>query len=163
MVKLDGEDVGAADKWGKLPISLPPDDGEAHWLEVSADGYQPDRRCVSTMLGVSDVFIELLRKPCELAIRTTPPQAEVWLDDELKGLSPLSLSLLSGQKVGLVIKRQGHVAVSRELTVSPEGRPQELHFALQAVGPVLTIETDPSGAEIRVEDILRGVAPVTVD
>ncbi len=163
VVKLDGEAVGPADKSGKLPISLPEDDGATHWLEVTADGFHSDRRQLSAILGVSDVFIELLRKPCEVAIRTTPPQAEVWVDDELKGLSPLSLALLSGQKASLSIKRQGYVTVSRELTLSPRGRRQELHFALQAVGPVLTVETDPAGAEILVDGVHRGVSPVTVD
>jgi len=162
VVKLDDEEIGPAGESGKLALSLPLDGEAIHWLEVSADGYHTDRRPVSAVGGVDDVFIELVRKPYDVAIRTDPPQAEVWINDKLKGHSPLSVSLLPDERATLTVRHQGYVALTQTLSPPPRGGRLDLDLALQAAGPMLRVESHPPGAEVALDGAVQGSAPLTL-
>ncbi len=162
VVKLDGKTLDPAADTGKWTVRLSGEEEAPHWLEISAAGYHADRRSISMLKGVDDVFIELLPKPYEATIRTDPPQAEVWINDELKGYSPLTLSLLPREPARLRVEHCGYSEVVEMLSPTTDGSPLVLDLALEALGPVLRVVTNPPGAKVTVDGELRGIAPVTL-
>lgn len=161
-VMLDGERIGIPDEAGKLTVSLPIDDLRTRWLEIAADGYHPTRRPIASFGGVDEVFIELDRTPYEVAIRSTPEKAEVWLDDVLKGYTPVTLTLLPTDSPALVIRKKGFQEVSRDLRVPDRGKLTEMEIALAPAGPTLQIDTNPPGAMVMVDGIVQGPSPLAV-
>ena len=159
-VKLDGLAAGPADGSGKVLLRLPEGDPSKHWIEIAADGHHSDRRPLAMFAGVDYAAIELIRKPYELAVRTEPDQAEVWINDKLKGFSPLTLSLAAQEEATLSVKRRGYEPLTQPVSPPERGERLELNLTLKPLGPILRVETDPPGANVMIDGVSRGAAPV---
>lgn len=162
-VMLDGRVLGQPDASGKLEISVPGGESAVSWLEVSAEGYHGIRRPLSSYSGTQDVTIELIRMPYEVAVRTMPPKAEIWIDNELKGYSPLRLTLLPTENPTITAKREGCKPVSRQVTAPDKGGLVEVDLSLDVANVVVQVESEPPGAMIAMDGILRGPAPLAVE
>jgi hypothetical protein len=162
-ITLDGREVGPPDSMGKLEIAVPGAEPSVAWLEISAEGYHGVRRPVSSYAGTQDVTIELIRMPYEVAVRTTPPQSEVWVDNEMKGYSPLTLSLLPNESPTLTVKREGYQPVSQKVSLPERGKTLEVELSLTVANVTLQVESDPPGAMIAMDGVLRGPAPLAVE
>ena len=99
-----------------------------------------------------------------VSITSEPPGAQVSIDGESRGATPLTVALLAGShRVDLTL---GSKVRTHTLNVGA-GRDSSLHAALEteaappAVGG-LHISTDPSGARVWVDDHDRGRTPVSV-
>jgi hypothetical protein len=159
-VTLDGEEIGPPDASGRLAINLPTDGTVMKWLEVSANGYHTVRRPVSAYTGVTNVTVELIQKPYEVSVRTNPPEAAVWFNNELRGYSPLSFSVVPGEKALLAVKRAGYETLTQEVSQPLQGERLDLDLVLKAAARFAQVETDPPGAEISVNGEPRGVSPL---
>jgi hypothetical protein len=162
-VMVDGRSIGAPDKNGQLTIDLPASGESMRWLEVSAPGHHSIRRPLSVLGGVGNVSVELLQQPYDLAVKTTPPDAEVWINGELKGYSPLTLAMLPWEKTTLMVKRSGYQAVSRDVKAPEAGGRLEMDLKLQAGPPVLQVESTPPGATVTVDGKPRGKTPAAIE
>lgn len=163
VVTLDGKEVGPADESGQLTFELSGRGEDPHWLEVSANGFHPVRRPLSVYSGVSEFAVELVPKPYGVAIRTTPEKAEVWINDQLKGHSPLTLTLLPWERAKLAVKRTGYLEITRELAPPTQGDQLELDLPLTPAGLSVQIETDPPGAIVTIDGAARGMTPCTAE
>jgi hypothetical protein len=162
-VMLDGRELGPADEKGRLTVPMPAGDPMIRWLEISADGYHSVRRPLASYSGVKEVSVELVRKPYEVIVRTKPPQAEVWLGDEYKGTSPLTLTLLPTEERTLVVKRAGYAEISQRITPPARGTVAELDLTLASRNVTVEVETEPPGAMIAMDGIVRGPSPLAVE
>jgi hypothetical protein len=162
VVTLNDEPMGPADEWGSVTLPLA---GEAEagqqWLEVTAPGYHSVRQPLSTYQGVPEAFVELVRRPFELAVTTNPPEAEIWLDETLKGTSPLTLSMAPAASSTLIVRKTGFAELSREIGPPADGDRVALAFDLERLGPVLSVQSEPPGAVIAVDGVTKGVSPLT--
>lgn len=156
-VTLDGAEIGPADESGRLTLSLSGSSDEAHWLEVAASGYHSIRRPLSIYSGVNEFAVELVPKPYDVAIRTIPNKAEIWINDELKGYSPLTLSLLPWERSRLAIKHAGYQEVARELAPPEQGDRLELDLPLTPA-PVVAQSPAPPPAAV-VSTVANEAAP----
>lgn len=163
IVTLDDKEVGPADPSGRLTIAMSGRGEDVHWLEVKANGFHSVRRPLSIYSGVNEFAVELVAKPYDVAIRTTPDNAEIWINDQLKGYSPLTLTLLPWERARLAVKRAGYQEVSRELAPPTRGEKLELDLPLSPAGVFVQIETDPPGAIISIDGASRGVTPLTAE
>lgn len=159
-VVIDGKSVGPADAAGKIKLNLPNDGSTLKWLEVAAKGYHGIRQPLSAFGGISDVNIELIQKPYDLAVRTNPPDAEVWINNELKGRTPTTLSLLPGQKASLAVKRAGYEPITREIAPPVDAERISLDLALAVAGPSIHVDSEPAGAQLLVNGTPRGLTPI---
>lgn len=73
----------------------------------------------------------LAKGPSVLTIRSDPDGAEVTVDGEIVGVTPLDRSIIAGKRVVRVTK-EGYIAVEREVTVV-EGVAEEVAFTLEKV------------------------------
>ncbi len=162
-VRLDGEKIGPADEQGHLTFLLPAEGVNMHWLEADAGGYHPIRQPISAQGDRQDLHLTLVRKPFDMAVRSDPVGAEVWLDDELKGYTPLTLTtppVFSGR---LQVKRLGYLPAVQQVEPPPAGEDLRFDFELRAAAPVIQVESDPPGAKVVVDGKTRGVAPVKLE
>ncbi len=100
-----------------------------------------------------------------LVLETRPPGAQVEVDGQPRGATPLALDLSVGQHA----VRLRHEAEERTLSVNVTAgaqMTQYLELAAQSVStpPVghLTVITEPPGARVSIDGEARGVSPVTV-
>ncbi len=100
-----------------------------------------------------------------LMLQTRPPGAEVEVDGQLHGTTPLALELT----VGAHTVRLRHDTEERMLSVNMTAGAQmtqylELAAPSATTAPVghLTVVTEPPGARVSIDGAARGVAPVTV-
>lgn len=161
-VTLDDAPISAPSEEGILTITLPPDQGEMHWLAVDAEGYHPVRRPITRQAGVSDMTIELVQKPIDLVVHSEPPEAEVWIDNQYKGNTPLTLTMLPWEQSTLSLKREGYEPVSKKITPPERGRFLKLDIEMEPAGVLVRVETDPPGALVTVDGQVRGPTPVDV-
>lgn len=162
VVTLDGRKVGPADAWGRLTLPRPVDSTDDPLLVVSAEGYHEIRQPLSSLEGVPESFIRLVRMPIEMAVSTDPPDAEIWMNGELKGRSPLSLTIEPASAGELVVRKAGYADLKRKIEPPDTGRRLALDLALEPVGPIVRVVTEPPGAQVEIGGELRGVSPVTV-
>lgn len=161
-IKLGGRVLDAADSTGRLTLSWS-DQERWSWLEVSAEGYHPDRRPLATLGGAGDVCIELVRGPYEVSVQTTPDQTEVWIDGKLKGYSPLTVSLLPHERPTLSIKRRGYEEITQALGPPERSSQLDLKLTLTPRAPTVQVETDPPGAEVFAAGEPQGVSPLSLE
>ncbi len=162
LVFLAGEAVGPPNDAGRLILDVPAGDLHEMILEIAAAGYQPLRKRLSAFDGTPEASVELQPAPYSAIVTTDPPDAEIWLDGELRGNSPLALSIAPGDSGSLRISKTGFQSVTRALTPPANGEPLQLDVSLQRTGPVIAVATEPPGAAVKVDGRLLGDSPLEV-
>ena len=104
-------------------------------------------------------------QPAKLTITTRPEGAQVTIDGEPRGVTPLTLSVNSGAHT-LSVRSGSHERVI-PLTVAPGAdivRDLEMTGAAPAAATgLLSIVTEPPGARVTIDGQPSGTSPVTVD
>ncbi|MFK7985723.1 MAG: protein kinase [Sandaracinaceae bacterium] len=126
-VQMGGEALG-----GRTPILL--DDltpGDEVVLHIERDGYEPADATFSLVEGENRRVFLLNQVRVSLRIRSDPPGAQVWVDEELRGTTPLTLSgLPAGRDVSLRASAPGHGEVRQVVSVDESDRAPEVLLEL---------------------------------
>jgi hypothetical protein len=97
-----------------------------------------------------------------LAVNTNPPGAQVIVDNQLRGQTPLSLSLAPGPH-NLVVRGDGEPRMIPVTIVA--GQTSAEHVELPratATAGMLQVWSEPSGARVAIDGKPRGTTPLTV-
>jgi serine/threonine protein kinase len=106
-------------------------------------------------------FVALRHRPTMLEIISVPEGAAVELDGRSVGQTPVSLpEVEAGRTYRVQLQRAGYEPRSAELNVV-EG-PNRSVFLLNQVRVTLHIDTHPAGAQVWVDNVLRGTAPLDI-
>ena len=162
-VTLDGVEIGPTDSFGAITFELLPGDVDGRILEISAPGHHSLRQPVSAFLGAPEALISLMHTPYELAVTTDPPDAEVWINGELRGLSPLALMMDPSIEADLMIRRNGFVTRMERIEPPQNDAALAFSYELQAAGQILAVVTEPTEATIRIDGQLKGVSPLRIE
>lgn len=73
----------------------------------------------------------LAKGPSVLTVRSDPPDADVTVDGEIVGVTPLERPVIGGKKI-VRVSKEGYIAVEREVTVV-DGVAEEISFTLEKV------------------------------
>ena len=98
-----------------------------------------------------------------VSVNTNPAGAQIVVDGEERGTSPLTLTLRAGTHV-MEVRGAGEPR-SVTLTVEPGGQSAqylELPRSVATAGR-LRIRTEPAGARVSVDGVARGTSPLTID
>lgn len=102
----------------------------------------------------------------KLSVESRPAGAEVMIDGQRQGLTPMTIAVAPGKH--MLIVRRGTDVRTVPLAIAAGAEIAE-HFELAAVDatfPVpgrISIATDPPGARVTVDGEPRGISPITVD
>lgn len=97
----------------------------------------------------------------DINVMTTPDGADVYLDAELKGKTPM---LIQGIKPGIhqiTITKNGYSVLNKGIQVT-EGRMTEVNEILLARSGEADIKSNPPGAKVFIDEIFKGNTPITV-
>jgi len=149
-----------------------PDDAEGnyeigrgtHALRVESVRYLPQQLNIEVDgYGAEQVF-ELVLEPAwaVVSIASSPPGAEVLVDDEVVGLTPLQAEILQGQRE-ICLEKPGfkQVTIFRSVKAGQDFSMDE--FQLEPVDGKLTVSSQPAGASILVGGKFLGTTPQTLE
>ena len=72
-----------------------------------------------TQAGVTQAYMEQVG---EISIQTTPPGAKVWINHELKGITPTIIRNLPPKKVKVILEKEGYKTEEKTCSVVPNQR-----------------------------------------
>jgi len=159
-VKVDGKEVGATPWAGAVKAGK-------RALEVALEGHVAEKREVTAAanreLEVS-FALQRVAGPAKMVVETEPAGADVSVDGEEKGKSPLTLQLAAGEH-DIEASKDGFKGVAQKITVE-NGQHASLRLALAPAGKkpesIIAVATDPKGARLYVDGKLVGETPVKV-
>jgi formylglycine-generating enzyme required for sulfatase activity len=103
------------------------------------------------------------KKSGHLQLTTNPEGAEVVIDGELAGTSPVTLPSLAPGEHHLEIKAPRYIPQTRTVDIEGLDHTQTLHLDLKPAWGYVQLTTSPSGANVHIDDINRGTTPLTVE
>jgi formylglycine-generating enzyme required for sulfatase activity len=108
---------------------------------------------------VQAVNVALIPDWSEIKIISIPPAADVHIDGKLTGRTPLKLQLSAGT-YRIKVSADRYKTWTSELLVQPD-QPQVLdNIRLQPADATLTVQTDPAGANVMIDNRYIGQTPV---
>lgn len=114
-VYIDGVRVGIT----TLDISI--DEGE-HVVEVKKEGYKTWRKTIQIRKGKETNIIANLEKALGfIKVETNPEGAEVFVDGESRGFTPVEIDGLTIGEHEILIKKSGYRSIERKVEVTDEG------------------------------------------
>ena len=143
-----------------------------HWLlrpgkytvVAEEEGYEPLSSPIEVTSASSQQFsFALVKLPGFLSVRTPAPKAEVWVDGSRAGAAPLDkLKLKPGEHV-VAVKAPRYLPQEQTITIEGAGAEQSIEVALAPGWAAVQVDSDPPGAELRVDDQLAGTTPLTAE
>jgi hypothetical protein len=135
---------------GNAPCTTEMQPGE-HTVEIAMDGYQPVRQTVRLVANRSEtVRVDLKELTSEIQVVSTPPKAKVYVDDQLKGETPLTLPELAPGTYRVRVQIPGYEPMRRDVTL---GRGQKVteEFGLLSTAGTLEVSTVPAGVRVAID------------
>lgn len=128
--------------------ALPSGDSQ---IELRLDGFERYRQGVKISAGQSvTVDAKLTPLPGDLEIVTTPAKARVYVDNQLKGDSPVTLMGIAPGDHRVRIELKGFETDARSVSVKAGGKTTE-EFRLVQNSGVLVLVTEPGGVNVLVD------------
>lgn len=155
--RLDGRDIG------ELPLeSLEVEPGE-YRLTLESDRYLPREESIEVEGRLREQSFEMSLQPAWADIRfaTDPPGADVLVDGEVIGQTPLTTSVMQGERQ-LTLKKSGYKAVEETLSVEAGEDRERPVVPLEEADGLVFIRSEPSGANVTINGEFRGQTPLEV-
>lgn len=160
-VTVDGQPKGTVPVTLKLPVGR-------HLIEIAKPGFETFQQWIDLLDGQTMVVLPELRAvvvaTARLVIDADVKQAEVWIDGERKGTTPLAIDRLPLGSYTIVVKAAGAQDWTKRVTLAAGQTllKAELAASLPKVPTEaeLDIVADVPGAEIWIDGALAGKAPL---
>lgn len=133
-------------------------------LLASHTGYRELRQQVNVEFGkpLSLVF-KLQELPGLLSVESLPAGAQVFIDDVLVGETPLSDQELQAGRYGLKLEAPRYRPLEVDLDIAGLGQQQRLNLVLKPDWAMLSLSSDPDGAQIMEAGTSLGETPGTIE
>lgn len=156
-VQIDGIDIGETPL---VDVAVEP--GE-HQLTISKDRYLDYGESI-TIEGRSveqDFEADLEPAWATLSFTTSPAGADVLVDGELVGVTPLNAEILQGER-DVTLKLAGHKAWQDDFDVIAGEDMVVPEVELEPADGLVFIQSDPSGASVTIDGEFQGLTPLEV-
>lgn len=157
-VFIDGEAVGDA------PLSDYPVEAGEHSLRIEAPRYLPLEQTLQVTGRDVQQQLDLTMDPAwgNITISSDPAGATVLVDDAPAGKTPAAFEILEGERT-LTLTLPGYASVQEDLVVEA-GIDQDLEtFTLVPATGVLSLSSQPSGANVSVDGEFAGQTPLDLE
>ncbi len=127
-VSIDGSEVGTT------PVVIPDvEAGRSYRVQLRHPGYETTESELVANEGENRSVYLLNQIRVRLRIETSPPGAQVWVDNTLRGSAPLEIpQLVAGQTVQLRSSAPGRQTVTRQITLAADDRNPQVLLELPA-------------------------------
>src|SRR6218665_1030570 len=157
-IYIDGVKTGEGKYTGRI---LP----GRHTIEGKLAQHASDEQDIETAAG-KDTVINLALRPIEgnVDIISHPIGASLYINDALKGTTPLTLNKMLVGVYQLSLVKTGFETVSRNIEVQ-EGKTTEVDISLKprSMAGDIYITSDPIDASVYINNELKGTTPLTLN
>jgi formylglycine-generating enzyme required for sulfatase activity len=156
-IRIDGVDIG------RTPlVNVEVEPGE-HQLSISKDRYLDFGETITIEGRTVEQSFSANLEPAwaTVSLTTTPSGADVLVDGELIGSTPINAEIIQGQR-NLVLKLAGHKAWQEEFDVLAG---EDFSVPLVELTPadgLLFIQSNPTAASVTIGDEFKGLTPLEV-
>jgi formylglycine-generating enzyme required for sulfatase activity len=156
-VLVDGQEVGVT------PADVEIASGD-HDVEVRLSGYNAwaSKILVTANQPQELPEVRLTQADGRLEIASNPSEANVSVDGEFRGRTPLSLRISPGRAHRLTVTKPGHATVTRELSVAADSG-RRLEIELEPQFGEVSVASRPPNAEVWIDGERRGSTPLTLE
>jgi len=156
-VSCDGVSKGTA------PLTITDLPLGEHLISATKRGFDEVRKSVSLSVGQTMV-IKLTLEPVLglLLVHSEPAGCDVQINGADRGKTPLLVTDLPVGKYRVRVNRTGYMAKELDLAVA-DRTPKQIDVNLTSDTAVLVIDSEPEGAQVTLNGIVKGVTPCTVD
>lgn len=153
-ITLDGKSIGRTPWEGELAAGT-------HELQLAAEHHAPwSGQLVLEPAKKVERRIELEPQPVSLMVEAQPLRAEVYVDGERRGTTPLRLSVRPGKRE-VEVRAQGHSPKGEVINLAPGAPETRRSFTLEPAEIPLSVTTAPVRASVWVDGARVGTAPWT--
>lgn len=132
-------------------------------LQARARGYHDLQQTIDIDFNRDHrVHFSMQKLPGLVNVSSIPDGARVTVDHSSVGVTPLELELPVGPH-RFRIEAPRHIPAETELNITGMGRRQQLELQLEPDWATVTLDSEPSGAEIREQGQLLGSTPITLE
>ncbi len=129
---------------------------------IIAGGYIDWRGEIVVLPKMSQSFsIPLIAKPGSMTISSEPSDADVYIDNNLMGQTPLTLNEVAEGEHDLRIVKETYKEFTRKVVVR-SFQPTDVTVSLEVLPASLVVRSEPSGASVYFMGRARGTTPVTL-
>lgn len=156
-VEIDGQDMGAAP--GEFELTA-----GRHAVAITASRYQPFSETVEVEgAGKTQVFSpRLVPNWAMVEVKSEPPGAELLVDGQRVGITPLTTEILAGNRP-LELRLAGFKPWTTDVQIKA-GEPVSLGpIALGLPDGRLSLRSEPAGASVTVAGVYRGQTPLQLE
>ena len=154
-VYIDGVKVGTT----TLDISI--DEGE-HVVEVKKEGYKTWKKTIQIRKGKeTDIIANLEKALGFIKVETNPEGAEVFVDGESRGFTPVEIDGLTIGEHEILIKKSGYRSIERKVEVTDEGVVIS-ELLEEGFGDVI-IASKPKKAKVIFDGEEKGETPLSIN
>ncbi len=160
MVYLDGEEKGTT------PLTIEEVLIGQHHLKVSLRGYDDWQKLIevhSDKTNLLDIPLSLSEEEPEpiLTIISKPAEAEVYIGGNFKGMTPLIIRDLETGYYDIRISKKGYKSWISKLFM-PSALSREVEITLERAQGTLFVTSSPYGANVYLNEELKGKTPLTI-
>lgn len=133
-------------------------------LNASAEGYRSLQQDFT--VGPEDhqlLQLTMEKLPGHLEVSTAPPGAEVMVDGQPAGTTPLVVRDLSPGSHKIVVQAARYLPASSEVLIEGLDHTQPLSLTLEPAWGQVQLNSNPGGAEVTVAGESRGTTPLTTE
>ncbi len=156
-VSMDGEYLGVSPVQVDNPLAGP------HIINISKDKYEDYRKEFVVQKNEKIKTVQIILKPLnkgDIDIMSIPLGAEVYINRELKGKTPLFLEGLPAGILKIKLKKEGFDIWQDEIVCRPL-ETAKLKAELVAIFGELDIESVPTGAAVYIDSREIGICPIS--
>ena len=150
---------------GETPLSIRMWMGGKHIIKVTKNGHNDFEQIIEMQFGTTEeVNAKLVPKLLGgLTVKSHPEGANVYLDGQMKGVTPLHLDKVKKGTINLEIKKDHYGTVKRTLVVKPSLGETTVDVHLESLCGSLVVKSLPGGATVFVDGKEKGVTPLRLD
>ena len=150
---------------GETPIDIRMWVGGRHIIEVTKKGYNNFEQGIEMQFGMTkEINVELTPKFLGmLIVKSDPSGADVYIDGQMEGVTPLNLYKLKKGTINLEIKKKNYSTIKRNLIIKPSLGKIAVDVNLKRIYGGLKVKSTPSGATVFVDGKEMGVTPLYID
>ncbi|AJG39941.1 hypothetical protein TRQ7_00435 [Thermotoga sp. RQ7] len=136
---------------GKTPITMTVDEG-THYVTVYFENYTFYKE---VYVGENQTVRVVARLPfAKLSLSSSPSGADVYINGDYRGKTPLTLNLSPGN-YSLTFRKEGYREETRYITLG-EGESRSIHIDLKPLRATLRLRTDPVGVDVYMDGRYAG-------
>ena len=135
----------------------------SHMLEIIADRYLPfsSEVIIEGLDQEQDFEAQLVPAWSDVSFTSSPPGAEVWVNEEAVGSTPLTTDILQGDHA-VRIKLAGFKAWTERLSINPNESIVIPLIELVPADAIVFLESVPARANVTVDGVFTGQTPLEV-